>query len=497
MRNQRSRGLKINNQHLVLIFLGVGLHLFLLQSQYKSEKSEENKCEVWNLNESSRLNLIINNGGICRKFSGISGQKLNLKANVKVQLTIPSGHTQDIDRDMLISLGDGLYTITVEKPRFGQNVLGYVVLSIEGNSSSVQLSDKQVQSTQTQQNEDPSNLKTQKVSQEIPITIVQHKQFEKTPDFTAKSPPFQLSYNVKSFPPFAPDSDLQAIVNEIVTLAAQKGLNTDSLSISLVNLQEVAFCKYGGYQDQKPRFPASVAKLFWVVALFGQGESDNYAYRQYISEKDLSKLIQDSDNNSASLIIDYLTRTTSGSELHNRNYNQWYRKRSWINDYFGKAGYNVNLTQKNYPIPELNLPEPIGRELQIRKKSENPTRNYLSTYDVARLLYEIDINQAVSPAASLEIKKLLLRDYQAESLKTYDSIEGFLGEGLSPSEIKLYSKVGWTKNSRQDASIITSRDDRIRYILVIFGDDLGFANDWDIFPDISQRVFDRMTALTN
>ena len=358
MRKQQS---KLPNQHIILILLGfisfccgVGFSFSLLQIENKSVKSEA-KCKEWNLNESSMLNWIVKSGDTCRNFRGTLGQKLNVRTNVEIQLTIPSGHTHDIDRDTLIPLGGGLYTITVEKSRFGQNILGYVVLSIEGNSASVQLLDKQSQFTQEQQNENPSNLKTQKVPQENPVTIVQHKQFEKTPDFTEKSPPFQLSYNVKSFPPFARDSDLQAIVNEIVTLAAQKGLNTNSLSISLVNLQEVAFCKYGEYQDQKPRFPASVAKLFWVVALFGQGESDNDAYRQYISEKDLSKLIQDSDNNSASLIIDYLTRTTSGSELYDRNYNQWYRKRSWINDYFGKAGYNVNLTQKNYPIP-INRP---------------------------------------------------------------------------------------------------------------------------------------------
>jgi hypothetical protein len=90
------------------------------------------------------------------------------------------------------------------------------------------------------------------------------------------------------------------------------------------------------------------------------------------------------------------------------------------------------------------------------------------------------------------MKSLLKRDYTREKSREYDALKGFLGEGLDPEKIQLYSKVGWTNESRQDAAIIISRDGKTKYILVVFGNDASFAKDETIFPDIAKMVYAKM-----
>ncbi|HLO47596.1 MAG TPA: serine hydrolase, partial [Kamptonema sp.] len=192
---------------------------------------------------------------------------------------------------------------------------------------------------------------------------------------------------------------------------------------------------------------------------------------------------------------DTITATESGAELTKEELKTWIDKRSWVNRFFESAGYrDINVSQKNFPIPYLKLERPDqGRDLQIRGKDAVPIRNYLTTFDVARLLYEIDSGQAVSKEYSKKMKNLLRRELNPDvwKKKEYNSIAGFFAESL-PQDSYVFSKVGWTFESRQDAAIIESPDGKVRYILVIFADNQGFADDWKIFPNISRMVYERM-----
>jgi len=304
--------------------------------------------------------------------------------------------------------------------------------------------------------------------------------------------PQDWGYNVLTSPPFKTSENIQEVVNKILDLADQKGLPSSHISISLIDLNSSPCCLYGLHKDKEPRFPASIAKLFWMVAFFGEleaGKNDSYL----ISEENLYKMIQNSDNEPASDVLDWLTDTQSGSNLSKDELNIWKNKRDSVNRFFRKANYQyVNISQKNFPVPKLKLLKPEGRELQIRGNQSNPLRNSLTTYETARLLYEINTRQSVSQDSSRKMQDLLRRDYEKEKLKEYDSIKGFLGERLLSSKIKLYSKAGWTSDSRQDAAVVVSHDGKTKYILVIFGDDPAFANDWDFFPDASLIVYENM-----
>jgi hypothetical protein len=306
----------------------------------------------------------------------------------------------------------------------------------------------------------------------------------------------RVGYNVTTSPSFARDQKLLNIVNSAVTYIQSRGHSSQSLSISLIDLNQSPCCAYASYQDQQPRFPASIPKLFWMVALYGQYQS-GVLPEGTISEQDVYKMIQNSDNDPASKVLDQITQTTSGENLPSESLRAWLEKRSWVNRFFEAAGYrNINITQKNFPVPLLKMVMPLGRDLQIRQmngKQGAPFRNFLTSQDAARLLYEIDTEQAISKVYSQKMKEYLRRDLRPEAWQhiQYNSIKGFLGEFL-PVDTYFASKVGWTSDSRSDAAIISTPNGETRYILVIFSEGADFAEDWEVFPKASRLIYDQM-----
>lgn len=289
------------------------------------------------------------------------------------------------------------------------------------------------------------------------------------------------------------DKNLQNIVDDVVILTMNKDLPKDSLSITLIDINNTKKTYVSGYNQQTMRFPASVAKLFWMVAFYKKVYEQKLPKELYYTE--IYKMIQKSDNNAASKIVDELTETTSGSFLESEQYGIWLFKRQSVNRFFQKAGYtDINISQKNFPIPTLKLELPEGCDLQMRGDPSHPIRNKMTTDQAARLMYEIVIEQAISKKYSQEMKQLLMRDLRPETWKKeqYNSIEGFLGESLPGDSIYFASKVGWTSSSRQEVAFIESKDGTAKYILVVFGDHPAYAEDWDIFPQISLMVFNQM-----
>lgn len=305
----------------------------------------------------------------------------------------------------------------------------------------------------------------------------------------------KLVYNINKAPRFQFSDELQLIVDEAIDLARSKGLPTSALSISLIDAKAE---KVAGYQEQTLRYPASLSKLFWMVALYAQVEKnllpENTVFSTEQCQNNLCKMVQKSDNDAASRILDLLTDTTSQAP-NSESYDQWLNQRQWVNRFFQEAGYqDINISQKNFPIPYLKLDEPQEFELRMRGNPENPIRNKMTTEQVARLMYEIVNRQAVSQKASQNMMQLLRRDLRPEvwQQEQYNSVQGFLSELLPSSEVYVASKVGWTSTSRQEVAYIATQDGKSAYILAIFGDDPAFADDWKIFPEISLHIYRKM-----
>lgn len=304
-----------------------------------------------------------------------------------------------------------------------------------------------------------------------------------------------LVYQFLPYPDFRHSQKLQAVVDEIVKLARTNKLPTENLSITLI---DVNFGEIAGYQQAKLRYPASVVKLFWLVALYGQFSAGVWQNPKIFTE-DLYKMIKQSDNEASSRILDVITNTRSGTELSGKEYKQWLDKRYSINQFFQKAGYqNINISQKTFPIPSEHLYEPQGNDLKMRGNKDKPIRNKISTGQAAKLMYEIVTKRAISPEISKNLQQWLTWDLTSQEWKDinpntgrFNPIRTFFGESL-PTDIYFSSKAGWTANTRQEVAFVRTRDGKTAYILAAFAEDAAYAKNSKIFPQISRQVFERL-----
>ncbi len=308
------------------------------------------------------------------------------------------------------------------------------------------------------------------------------------------------TYNVKVPPQFQTSDELGSHVNRILDYIKDKNLPTQSLSITLIDLNKNTT---SGYQQNLLRYPASVVKLFWMTILQAKIKQGLIPLT-YTVNSDLNAMILKSDNDAASRIVDLVSGTYSyEKKLNKEQFQVWKQKRQSLNDFFQKAGYQyINVSQKTYPIFYLKITKPKGADLQLRDDNpNNPRRNKITTYHAARLMYEIFTRQAVGAKYSEQMINLLTRDLHPEAWKLqppnpgeFNPVENFLGESLATDADQLVfaSKAGWTTASRQEVAYVATQDGKTRYIIAIFGEDPAYATSQNVFPDISRLVFEGM-----
>ncbi len=300
-----------------------------------------------------------------------------------------------------------------------------------------------------------------------------------------------LAYNTQPENSMQRSEELQAIVDGAVALAASRSLDTKPLSITLIDLKGNTIA---GYQQEVPRYPASVVKLFWLVVCEAQLEQSLLQPDAALTA-DLTAMAVHSDNDAASRIFDRITQTTSGNPLSGAEYDSWLKNRLRINQFFRAAGYEgLSISQKNYPIYSLKLDGPNGRELQMLDEQQQPIRSLITSDQAARLMSEIHAGKAISASRSQEMMALLTRDLNPEVWKKQadNSIAGFLGEPL-PADVRFASKVGMTSKVRHEVAFIESKDGSVAYILAVFGTDPTYSQNSEILPAISKAVYTQMT----
>jgi hypothetical protein len=280
--------------------------------------------------------------------------------------------------------------------------------------------------------------------------------------------------------------ELQALVDRAVgktleTFAARK-LGSNQLAVTLVDLRDPQHPVQAGYRGQEPIYPASVVKLFYLVAahrLMEDGKLNDTAELR----RGMRDMIVESYNEATSYIVDAITGTTSGPELSAAEIKEWHDQRNAVNRYFTSLGYtNINVNKK--PWGE----GPYGRETQATKLF-TPTRNQLTTDATARLLAEIATGKAVSAERCQEMLKLLERDFNQPGDKA-DQAHGFTGLAL-PAGAKLWSKAGWTSQTRHDAAYV-ELPGGARFVLVTFTVD--HAGEREIIPSVARIVIEGLSS---
>lgn len=276
------------------------------------------------------------------------------------------------------------------------------------------------------------------------------------------------------------DAALQARVDGAVARACQQArpspLAPNQVAVTLVDISQAGAPRWAAHRGDQPVYPASVVKLFYLVAAHRWLEDGRIEDSAEL-RRAMKDMIVDSSNEATHYVLDVLTGTTSGPELTPDALRSWQDQRNAVNRYFAGLGYRgINCNKKPW------CEGPYGRETQAIRTFE-PKRNQLTTDATARLMAEVALGRAVTAKRCDEMKALLARDPKAAP-RPDDQTTGFVAGGL-PAGAKLWSKAGWTSQTRHDCAFVELPDGG-RWVVVIFTE--GHAQDEGILPGIAREL---------
>ena len=265
-----------------------------------------------------------------------------------------------------------------------------------------------------------------------------------------------------------------------------KGLKETDLSITLIDLRDPAHPVTASFRGNERIYPASVVKLFYLVAAQRLLQDKQIADTPEL-HRALKDMIVDSSNEATQYIVDVITQTTGGYELPAKEMAEWQYKRNAANRYFSSLGYtNINVNQKTF------CEDAYGRE-KVSRGPNGENRNKLTTDATARLLSEIVTHKAVTPERSDAMMSLLKRDHSGTSNDNDDQAHGFTALALSGiKDARLWSKAGWTSSTRHDAAYLELPDGS-RFVLVTFTTE--HANDREIIPTVARVVLEGIKSV--
>jgi beta-lactamase class A len=264
---------------------------------------------------------------------------------------------------------------------------------------------------------------------------------------------------------------------------ADRKFQSNQLAVTLIDLREVPRPAWASYHGDAEIYPASVIKLFYLVAAHRWLEEGKLQDTPEL-RRALRDMIVDSSNDATHYVVDLLTGTTSGPELPDEELEAWFEKRNAVNRYFRSLGYtSINANKKPW------CEGPYGRERQSIQRHQ-PNRNLLTTDATARLLLEIVTGQAVTASRSAEMLQWMERDPRKPMPADCepDQAKDFTGAGLPPGA-KLWSKAGWTSTVRHDAAYV-ELPGGARFILVTFT--VGHSHEREILATVVRRIVEGM-----
>ena len=283
----------------------------------------------------------------------------------------------------------------------------------------------------------------------------------------------------------AQQTSLQDLVNRAAKTTldrfADKKLQDSELSITLIDLRDPAHPSTASFHGNERIYPASVVKLFYLVAAHRWLEDQKIEQTPELTRA-LKDMIVDSSNEATQYVLDVLTHTTGGYELPPKEMEQWQYQRNAVNRYFSSLGYtNINVNQKTF------CEDAYGRE-RVSRGPNGENRNKLTTDATARLMMEIVTGKAANPARTAAMMDLLKRDYSGQSNDADDQGHGFSGIALQGREgFRLWSKAGWTSTTRHDV-VYLEMPDGGKFVLATFTS--NHSNEREIIPTVARVVID-------
>ena len=257
---------------------------------------------------------------------------------------------------------------------------------------------------------------------------------------------------------------------------APQNLKSNELAVTLVDLNDIARPVWASYRGNERTYPASVIKMFYLVAAHRWMEDGKLKDTEEL-RRAMKDMIVDSLNEATGYVVDMLTDTTSGAELSPTEFDAWFAKRQAVNRYFTSLGYqNINVNRKTW------CEGPYGREKQLANQPPPDNRNWLTTQATARLLTEIVTGRAVTPERSRQMMEL--HERQPFDVNGNTQSREYTGAVL-PVGSKLWSKAGWTSEVRHDAAYVELPSGE-KFVLVTFT--VAHSKEKEIVPAVARAV---------
>lgn len=283
---------------------------------------------------------------------------------------------------------------------------------------------------------------------------------------------------------------LKSAVGAVTDPSSGRSFKPEEIAATLIDVRDPNDLRWASVNGEKPIYPASVVKMFFMAALERQLEDGKVTLTPELT-RGLKDMIVDSSNEATQYILDVLTDTSSGAEMPQKEFEKWQHQRNRVNRYFSSMGYtNINVNQKTF------CEDAYGIEQQSRKyKGQN--RNMITTNATARLLAEIVLGRTNTPARTQAMMDLMKRDPFKPSSDPDSQAVGFTGKALidgKMTDAKLWSKAGWTSRARHDAAYIETGDG-LKFVLAIYTE--NHANDRDAIPTVAAKVIAGLKSVKN
>src|SRR4029079_19566673 len=126
---------------------------------------------------------------------------------------------------------------------------------------------------------------------------------------------------------------LQALVDRAAQTTldrfADKNLKESELSITLIDLRDPKRPQTAGFHGNERIYPASVVKLFYLVAAHRWLEDKKIEQTAELTRAPRDMIV-DSSNEATQYVVDVLTHTTGGYELPPKEMEEWQDKRNAV-----------------------------------------------------------------------------------------------------------------------------------------------------------------------
>jgi beta-lactamase class A len=238
-----------------------------------------------------------------------------------------------------------------------------------------------------------------------------------------------------------------------------------------------------GHRDTVPVYPASTVKLFYLAAFHhwvetGRLQPDSEDLRA------LAAMIRQSSNDATNYLLARLTDAGPGGVLPPAEMTAWWERRRAVDRWFAGWGRPefAGLRLWHGTFDE----GPYGRERVARAAGGN----LIPPAAAAALMAAIAGGRAISPAADRAMLELLDRGFERDPAALppgyEDQVRGFLGGGL-PDAVRLWSKAGWTSETRHDVVYLETPGGR-SCVAAVYTTGAAMARNPRFLPAVGRRL---------